>query len=214
LLVFRDRLPALIPLLLSAMIIALGWRFAVYHDCALPDGSSLCGIMKVQKRIAQGTDTIFDCILYGAVTALALHYYGERLRRLCINNAALALSVGGLVFSLLWRDPLFRGTIRYSLQGFCVSLVLVNIVYGSWRLPRQFLSQPAALWLGKMSYSLYIYHFGVLMTLLALNKSRYLTSFNEVALYLVFSLILSFASYYWIEKPAFIFRTRYRLHEA
>ncbi len=80
---------------------------------------------------------IFDCILYGAVTALLLHYYNERVRRLVINPISFGLALACLLGTLLVRDGFFRATLRYSLQSASVSIIIINVLFGASALPRQ-----------------------------------------------------------------------------
>ena len=68
----------------------------------------------------------------------------------------------------------------------------------------RFLSGGAALWLGKVSYSLYLVHLPILLTLLHLFSGQVPLP-ALLAATVVISLIAAGLSYRWIESPAIAF---------
>lgn len=112
-------------------------------------------------RIAYRTDTRLDSILVGAACALlwnpAVDRPGPFVRALGSRTAS-ALAAGGIVLTLLPRDPWFRETVRYSAQG----LLLVPLYCGLLLRPEgrvaRALAHPWLRWLGALSYTLYLVH--------------------------------------------------------
>ena len=103
----RDRLR--ISHLLALLVAILAWRG--YRFLAWGDSEWV---------IYSLTDTRFDSLLYGCLLAL-LEWRGQA-RRLFPASTGAALALCGLglaviLASFLWRDALFRSTLRYSLQG-------------------------------------------------------------------------------------------------
>lgn len=111
------------------------------------------------------TDTRIDSILYGCVLSLLL--WRTRLGELMPRSPkGAALLIGGalalLVISFLWREAMFRATLRYSLQG----LALMVLFYYAVHFPRApglalLNTRPMRL-LGQYSYSIYLIHYVLL----------------------------------------------------
>lgn len=155
------RLLAVLTALLVAVLI---WR------CVLVYGVGLAALRP--NRIYMATDTRLDSILYGAWLAVASAPG-------VINASRVPGWVGGkpdvrafglglvlLAATLVYRDPLFRDTVRYSVQGVALVLVLPYLVFGAG-LATRWLSSGPLRYLGWISYSLYLYHWlvHVLLTL-------------------------------------------------
>lgn len=115
------------------------------------------------------TDARFDSILWGCVMAVALNpWCGDGNRFFDARRGQLAL--GGTVLVLLtlaWREPYFRETLRYTLQG----IALIPIFYYIVSAPRSWLGRalalPAVRWLGWVSYTMYLSHLMVIDILIA-----------------------------------------------
>lgn len=107
------------------------------------------------------TDTRLDSLLYGCALALVTE---RRLIPTAMDQSSLwraLLLAGGfalLMLSLVWRDPVFRVTLRYSLQG----IALMPIFYYAISRPELALFRPLN-WpwvrkIGVWSYSFYLIH--------------------------------------------------------
>jgi len=110
------------------------------------------------------TDARFDSILWGCVMAIAFNpWCGDRTKFLDDRRSLLA-AAGGLllILTLAWREPHFRETLRYTLQGIALLPIFYFIVSapGSWLV--SVLSWQPLRWLGWASYSMYLCHFVVL----------------------------------------------------
>ena len=187
----------------------------LYRGCLGDPAWFSCGLPGVLRT--HGTDAIFDCILYGAVTALLLHYYNERMRRLFINPISFGLALACLLGTLLARDGFFRETLRYSLQSASIAVIIVNVLFGAWELPRRLLSCKPAVFVGRLSYSLYLFHFGVLIVTQAVGKPpEAMHGIGQHLLYTVLYLGCSFglasASYFMVERRMIAVRKRFRAH--
>jgi peptidoglycan/LPS O-acetylase OafA/YrhL len=131
----------------------LAWRFVlVYHFKTL--------LVVTGGWTYFATDARFDSILWGCVMAVGFNpwcgdinpFWDRRRGLLAIVGCALIL------FSLAWREPHFRETLRYTLQGIAMLPIFYYIVsaQGSW-LSRALAWQPLR-WLGWVSYSMYLCH--------------------------------------------------------
>lgn len=140
--------------LLAALIAAvLAWRLYLAMHGGLDTLSPY--------RIYKSTDTRVDSILYGALYAL-LWTHCKRFSRLAGGFALFAIGAALMLASLLVRDPVFRETWRYSLQGVALAAMFAWLVLRpSWG--SRLLSHPVMVYIGRISYSLYLYHWLVLV---------------------------------------------------
>lgn len=160
-------------------------------------------------RTYLGSDTRFDSILFGA----ALAVFGnpmldgkptgsEKLWKFVL----LPLGVGALLFALLYRDPNFRETARYTIQG--LGLIPIFVVGISWPefLPFRPLNTKVAAFLGVLSYSLYLTHHVIIFGL----QKHLPTAGPAVILPVAFAiaLALAYGIHRFVEKPAGGFRKK------
>lgn len=134
--------------LTAIIIIVLGWRLWLALGV---------GLDHIQpSRIYKGSDTRIDSILFGALFAI-LYKKHEAYRRVMHSQGSLILGAALLLGTLLYRDEIFRETWRYSIQGIAITLFFAPIVLGQGRIAR-FLATAPMVYIGKISYSLYLYH--------------------------------------------------------
>jgi peptidoglycan/LPS O-acetylase OafA/YrhL len=138
-----------------------------------------------------------DSIAFGVLLA-CLYKDGLWLRSIFW----LICGLGMILFGLVVRDPLFRDTLRFSAVGlgifFCIGWLLTR--------GKTVLDLPFAVWVGGLSYSIYVWH------LLAPHICAWLTpgvpKWIEVPELLVITLALATLSYYGIERPCLHLRGR------
>jgi peptidoglycan/LPS O-acetylase OafA/YrhL len=160
-------------------------------------------------RVYLGTDTRIDSVLYGAMLAVMLKTRFAVFTRYLGHWAAVAAGAFLLLITFVYRDPTFRETFRYSLQG----IALFPLFYAAVFVPRflfarRVLESPAMIWIGRLSYSLYLYHLPVFVFVATL-----LPKLNVVLLTLIsLPTIIATASfsYYCVEKPFQKLRNKFR----
>jgi len=183
--------------LVSACVIALCWR--IYLDV-------IVGLNPLQSdRIYKGTDTRYDSILYGAILAVVLDRFPQAsdwLARPGVFMAGLVL----LLLTLVIRHPVFQETLRYSLQGLGImAMTYVAVFRAGW--VQRLLSCAPLLYIGKISYSLYLYHWLVLgLVNVYLSELPYVVRFGVL---LVVSIIASDLSYRFVEMPGQQWRVKF-----
>jgi peptidoglycan/LPS O-acetylase OafA/YrhL len=208
------------PLMLAGLIIALilaisVWRFHVAASCAAWGCPPLW--------VEHATDTRADSILYGALLAslLASRWRAELVVK--IGSLTPFLAGGALLLaSLLVRDPWFRQTWRFAVQGVGLFLSMGALLYGPWLVKvRSLLSITPSLCLGRWSYSLYLWHWFVFcVASVVLPASLWGPIVNlgvppawwmgEVFLPMVMiALALAVGSYTYIERPINRLRRRF-----
>lgn len=172
--------------LLGAILL---WRCYLVYGVGLTD--------LPRYRLYKASDTRIDSIIWGVLFSVCwarfAHFRAKIQAPWCWCSGASLLFV-----SLLIRDEAFRESWRYSIQGLglfllCYALV-INQGYLSAILRSGFMQ-----YLGKISYSLYLYHwllYGVL--------DYYAGSWSVAArlsLMLPMSFLLASASYHAVEQP-------------
>ncbi|MDE2252089.1 MAG: acyltransferase [Gammaproteobacteria bacterium] len=110
------------------------------------------------------TDARIDSLLFGCALALGWNPALEATSRWSERHWALALAAGIalLLASLLNRDPLFRDTLRYTVQGIALLPVFCCAIrFHHWAVFR-WLEWPLVRGLGLISYTFYLVHFTAL----------------------------------------------------
>ena len=150
----RRRPRALCGALLAVCAAALAWRIAA-HAGGWPDAYTYAA-----------TECRLDSIAWGCATAAAFGLYGgrwtRRPRSALAAGAAGALLLGG---SVLVRDPAFRETARYTVQGVGLAGVFAALFLtdAGGRLRRRLLEAAPLRELGRRSYGAYLWHYELLL---------------------------------------------------
>jgi peptidoglycan/LPS O-acetylase OafA/YrhL len=153
------------------------------------------------NRTYMATDTRLDSILFGCALAVwknpvldELHL-DERIWKYAVLPIALAT----LIASMIFRDPGFRETARYSLQGVALTFVFIAAIrFPSWAPFRVLNLRPLTI-IGLLSYSLYLLHFTVIVAV-----KRWLPDAAPVlqgAASFAASMMLAWIMYVSVERP-------------
>ena len=195
---FLAKHPKMLALMLcAAIILILLWRLWLYSHC-MESALWICG--RAGQIRAHGTDAIADTICYGILAALLVHHWPEYARRLLGSKGALIAALAGLVIALIVRNPAFRETLRYSLEALCAALLIGHCLYVPASRITRILQHPWMVTIGKISYPLYLFHFGVLITIEALQGTHQLRGAGEILLYLGLSFAAALLCYYGVEQ--------------
>ncbi len=196
------RLNLLIMVMLAIIVAALTLRIHIISTQGLNDLTI--------ARIYNLTDTRLDAIMFGCLISLILHldWAGTYLRWVS-HPVMFAGAVSLLFFTFLYRDIAFRETWRYSLQGIALSGILPAVLCAKpYNSVRHFLSRPGLVIIGKLSYSLYLFHWvGICVAENLVGGPRLTSPWLLTAVPI--GLILSLISYQFIEKPTAGLRKRF-----
>jgi len=148
------------------------------------------------------TDSRMDSILYGAMLA-GLAFYAPRAIDLLAQRSIFAWAAFGLIlFSLVYRNVLFREVVRFSVQGMALIPIFASLLFSQklW-LCRAVLCSPLMVWIGAISYSLYVWHelafFIVTGSLVGTARLEHW----QVATALALTILLATVCYYFVERP-------------
>ena len=153
------------------------------------------------------TETRINSIAAGMLIASMCEFeLGRRvIGRLTQPVPVMAAFLAVPISYVLIRDEFFRDTLRYTILNGSVAILLCAVVFTARYWPLNWLlNLPIARWIGDRSYSLYIWHLGVLMAVSSVAGSMPFAARSMLEFALVFA--LAAASYSWLEEPAKGFR--------
>jgi peptidoglycan/LPS O-acetylase OafA/YrhL len=155
------------------------------------------------------TDCRADSILFGC--ALASWEQGALVNPARIKGLLEKAVLPGcfllLLFTLVYRNPVFRETFRYTIQGIALSPILYYVVHNADGWIGRVLNMRWLAMLGTLSYALYLIHNTVLIEVSLLQiPSKIVTGLVS----LVLSIGLAYLVHIWVEKPTEALRKRFR----
>jgi peptidoglycan/LPS O-acetylase OafA/YrhL len=194
------RRPAASVMVLALLCAAvLLWRYwLVLHDANL-------------NYIMMATDTRVDAILIGCALALGLNPWLDPLpaKRPGLQWFLAATSVIVLIFTFVYRDEFFRLTLRYTLQSLAIAVLLYLAVAHHDRSPFRWLGARPLVYIGSISYSIYLSHHLILLAL-----AKYWPHGGWLGLTIggaLLTLLVAEPMRRWVEVPCAQWRRR--LHE-
>jgi peptidoglycan/LPS O-acetylase OafA/YrhL len=203
--------PLLFLLLLRSRLGARRQALALWSICALVlvwRGVLAYALGQAGDRTYMASDTRIDSILFGC----ALAVYGSpvldscgplppRVWKYLLLPAALAL----LLMSFAYRDPQFRESLRYTLQGVALyPIFIVAVRWSGWG-PFRLLNLPLVRFVGVLSYSLYLVH---QVMLYAVSANIEVPAVLTATIALALSLVIAVAIHVLLERPAARLRRR------
>jgi peptidoglycan/LPS O-acetylase OafA/YrhL len=119
-------------------------------------------------RTYLASDTRIDSIIYGCLAAfLANPLRSPRALTdmSLVQWIVFSTGIGVLIFSLIYRDPAFRETLRYSLQGIALLPIFYFAIRFHDKMPFRPLNTAWAIRIGTYSYAIYLVHQIVIMAI-------------------------------------------------
>ena len=173
-------------------------------------------------RISAAFDCKIDALMIGCLAAVALHNPKSRawLQKYCTN---FMLPIGLLAFVVYFlrgmghpfgattiKDQILYWDVRLPIFTFSFAALMVSLCLQPQSLVARFFSLPPLVWLGRVSYSLYLWHMlafvWVMNNAFQQGKSeRFDVELLEYGLAIAFAAI----SYYFIESPFLKIKDRF-----
>ena len=192
-----------IALLIGNVFLVLLWRCYLHY-----------GLNASADHLYYATDARIDSILYGCLLA-ALFWggYADKIMPQKTVGAGLvtAACLAMLLVTFLYRDPAFRNTLRYSIQGIALLPLFYYAVIFPSALHHRILNTGVMMRIGVYSYTMYLCHFVILKILdqYALFNGNFVAKF---IVGLVITVIYSAVIYRFVEEPMGRLRRRLRGH--
>ncbi|HET9712488.1 MAG TPA: acyltransferase [Pyrinomonadaceae bacterium] len=156
-------------------------------------------------RTYYGIDTRADALLIGCVTGLCVSWglvHVRALRPLLIP--ALILIVFCMVATGFGSSFMTVG--GFTLLAIATGVVIVNVVLGPPGYLRGFLECGPLVWIGRISYGLYLWHYPIFKATSFVKLSWPV----QLTVALAITLIVTSLSYYLIERPALSLKRRHK----
>jgi peptidoglycan/LPS O-acetylase OafA/YrhL len=141
--------------LFGLCLAVLGWRYwLVWHG-----GSP--------AYLTMASDTRVDAILVGCLLAVWRNPWLDPVspRKPGLDGLIISVCIAVLLGSLLYRDEVFRLTLRYTLQNLAVAPLLYLAVARSQRPLFRWLNSRVLVYIGSLSYTIYLCHHVILLGL-------------------------------------------------
>jgi peptidoglycan/LPS O-acetylase OafA/YrhL len=171
-----------------AIAVAL-WRvvdYVYFHGQIWP------GVLS--NLVYERTDTRFDSLLWGCWVALIAR---DQSFRVAFTRPRSGLVIAGLLSALILLLAL-NPPLQTGVEGFLVPAILIGTVLNSGLLLSRILETSAMRWIGRISYSLYIWQQLFLGTI---RRPLPLGILQEFPLNVVAVFICAATSYYLLERP-------------
>lgn len=183
-------------ILATLCAIALGWRLSralIFHS--------------PWSNIYEATDTRFDAILFGCLLAILFNpHLGDPIVRLARHARTLAgAGVTLLLFTFAWRNPLFRDTLRYSLQSLALMPIFFYVTLPRTTAVSSILASPLLRWVGQLSYSMYLIHHPLFHHIYHYHRPGWITA----GIVLILSVLYAQAMRSFVELPLQRVRNRF-----
>ena len=180
---------AFLQVIAACIVAVLCWRIYLVWSMGLNDFTI--------GRIYMGTDTRVDAIFFGAGFALLCANF-PRIDMALRGSAAFWCGALLLLSTLVVRGDLFRETLRYTLQGGALALMFNRLLFVDSAACRV-LSLPLMSYIGRVSYSLYLYHW-LALGLVSMLMSDYGIA-AKWAVLMPLSFLSAHLSYRYVEQP-------------
>lgn len=162
-------------------------------------------------RLYTGLDTRADSLLTGCALAFVLAYFGvpepeSRLGKLSAWGAHLAVVLLLLTMKfVLWRTPLVQ-TLGFTVIALLAATIVtyMTVQPNSWM--RRVLELPFLVWMGRISYGLYLFHWPPIRWMNEHEMSRW----TVMAIGFPLAFAIATLSYMCIEAPALRLKERFR----
>lgn len=163
-------------------------------------------------RFSEGLDTRADTIMFGCLLAiLSRSEYAPRLSkpyRAVKHLTPLALFIFLMIH--FFNDPnnLHRSLIIIPFVGVFTSLVIFSLLLEEKTLTSKLLATPVFVWIGQISYGLYLWHYPIM---------RYIRDLKFDSIYILiygslFSFLAAVISYYLLEQPVLKLKKKFQAH--
>jgi len=196
---FLYKKPYFLGILFSLILIVLVFRF--YNLVGLaPSEYFLASYFPTHARV--------DTILIGALSAILVFQKKSRWYISWLTNRwPLIIGLTIMIGTYLNTNLYFQATIAFSLYGLALFLIVPSLeFYYKESVFMKALQNPTMLIIGKLSYSLYLFHW------VAINTSKMYFKTNTLEYYswsIVGTASLALISYHFIEKPVINLRRKY-----
>jgi peptidoglycan/LPS O-acetylase OafA/YrhL len=194
----RTKTKRLLAVLIGFIVVVAVWRMYLVYVIGIDALPPL--------RIYEATDTRLDSIAYGCLLSVVFYraqFKGDRTARRFLDALqgirGVAVAAAFFLLSFGIRDIAFRNTLMYSAQGIALTGLFCSLFWGQ-SAPRWLkvpLENRQMVFIGAISYSLYLYHYLALVVAQLTLRSP----LQQVLFAWLFAILGSLGSFYLVERP-------------
>jgi peptidoglycan/LPS O-acetylase OafA/YrhL len=164
-----------------------------------------------EERIYYATDTRIDSILFGCLLAVSFNpvkFNGSNNELRLKHWLVIILAVAVLIFTFLYRDIIFRETMRYTLQGLALMPLFYFSIsrYKHWVF--SFLNTSVVQKIGIYSYSIYLIHLFIIKLILK-ETDQEISSIYLLFSSSILSILYAFLVHKYIERYFYKIRKKF-----
>lgn len=156
------------------------------------------------------TDARLDSIVWGCFLSVLLDKEARlKLTKRLTGWVPIIAATSVLLLCFVIRDESFRYVWRYSLQGMGLFVLVLNLYFFrpvSWSL--NVLEIWPLIWIGRLSYPLYLWHYPVL----DLSQRLMEPGWAQTSVAVIGSIAISVFSFFIVEKPFMALRKKFGAH--
>jgi peptidoglycan/LPS O-acetylase OafA/YrhL len=155
------------------------------------------------------TEFRLDAIAFGVlIAALCEDKAGRALLIAAARPPAAIAAFATILACLVVRDAYFRETVRYTLTGGAIMLVVAAVLFQPRPgIARRLLNSRPMVWIGRLSYSLYVWH--IIAPFVVYPLVGGMPHMVVAVARLIAAFGLAFLSYHLVERPALRLRHRF-----
>jgi len=156
------------------------------------------------------TDARFDSLAWGCLLSVLLHLKGSlKAFKPLLGIVPTALAGTAIIASFFIRDETFRYTLRFTLQGAALFVLVLNFYYlKALNFAINIAEWKWLAWIGQISYALYLWHVPIYdLVHRAMDRGPVSLFITTLA-----SFAISVVSFYIVEKPFVALRKRFGAH--
>jgi peptidoglycan/LPS O-acetylase OafA/YrhL len=203
---FQNNLHRLSLLLAGIIVFVWVYRFVLYF-----------GFGAGERWLYYAFDARADHLAIGCLLAILLHRrkFVGGFAVLCGHAASPAITLAALAAVLWWVGPFNTGlamTWGYAVIPVLLGILMVQWIAWSGCWPWKLLEWPPMRFIGKISYSLYLYHW--LVCWVVLFRMPPMHPLARIAIALPGSIAVASMSYYFVELPFLRLKERFRVRSA
>jgi peptidoglycan/LPS O-acetylase OafA/YrhL len=158
------------------------------------------------NRLDVALDTRADSLLSGCLVGVLISSnlmpWSDKFAKV-LQWLAVVSGIGLLVLGIFWVNSEWMVCVGWLLASIFAAILIAHLASASHGLTHWIFENPVLVYLGRISYGLYVWHFPILIFMQQFDLPW------QHLIYLIPSFIVALASYYLIEKPCLRFKTRF-----
>jgi len=203
LLTLKVRRPAILAVVTIGILAPTWLRFELWH-----------GLPSV-KRLYYGLDTRFDTLLIGCLVALVASWDLIPRSRRVLGTIQVAAALSAAVLAVCVATMVEESSLTYHGLGTLVAVacacLVLHVLYCPSRLSRLLLENRPLVWVGRISYGLYLWHFPIFNGMLNPTRMGKLGITGPALLTVRFAMafLVAALSFSLIERPFLRLKRRF-----